>query len=141
MNEMVDRDLEHLRLLKFAYYVLAGMSGVGTLFATLWMVMMGTIFTMIPAGPKSPPPIVGLIFLGLGILIVAIGVSVALLTFFTGRNLARHRNSTFCIVVAALTCLSVPWGTAVGVCTIIVLNRPGVKALFEAPPALPAQPF
>ena len=141
MNEMVDRDLEHLRLLKFAYYVLAGMSGVGTLFATLWMVMMGTIFTMIPAGPKSPPPIVGLIFLGLGILIVAIGVSVALLTFFTGRNLAQHRHHVFCIVVAALTCLSVPWGTAVGVCTIIVLNRPSVKALFEASPPLPAQPF
>jgi hypothetical protein len=117
------------------------MSGVGTLFATLWMVMMGTIFTMMPAGSKAPPRFVGFIFVGLGILMIALGVGSTLLTFFTGRNLARHRNSTFCIVVAALTCLSVPWGTAVGVCTIIVLNRPGVKALFEAPPALPARPF
>jgi hypothetical protein len=142
MNEMVDRDLEHLRLLKFAYYILAGISGVGTLFAALWIVMMAAMFTMMPAGPKAPPPIVGFLFLGFGVLIVTIGVSVTLLTFYTGRNLAQHRHHMFCIVVAALTCLSVPWGTAVGVCTIIVLNRPGVKALFETgPPSLPLTRF
>jgi hypothetical protein len=141
MSEMIDRDLEHLRLLKFAYYILAGMSGVATLFAALWIVMMGTIFTMIPAGSKAPPPFVGFIFVGLGILMIALGVGGTLLTFYTGRNLAQHRHHMFCIVVAALTCLSVPWGTAVGVCTIIVLNRPGVKALFQAAPPLPVQSF
>jgi hypothetical protein len=131
-----------LRLLKFAYYILAGMSGVATLFATLWIVMMGTIFTMIPAGSNAPPPFVGFIFLGFGGLIVTLGVGGTLLTFFTGRNLAQHRHRIFCIVVAVLACLSVPWGTAIGVCTLIVLNRPGVKTLFEpAPPLLPVQPL
>ena len=139
MSEIVDRDLEHLRLLKFAYYILAGISGAGTVFGTLWIVVMGTVFTMMPAGPNAPPRFIGPLFLGLGILMLCIGVGVTLLTYFTGRNLSQHRRPTFCIVVAALTCLSVPWGTAIGICTIMVLNRPSVKALFETkpPPPLP----
>jgi hypothetical protein len=138
MSEMIDRDLEHLRLLKFAYYILAGMSGMATLAVTLWIVMVGVMFTRFPPGPNAPPPFVGFILVGAGVLMLTFGITGTLLTFFTGRNLAQHRHRMFCIVVAALACLSVPWGTAVGVCTIIVLNRPTVKTLFEsAPPPLP----
>ena len=131
---MIDRDLEHLRLLKFTYYVLAGISGAGTLFAMLWAIIMGTIFTVLPPGPNAPPPFIKFIFIGMAFLIFGMGLGTTLLTFFTGRNLARHRHHTFCLVVAALACLSVPWGTAIGVCTIIVLNRPGVKSLFATVP-------
>jgi hypothetical protein len=146
MSEMVDRDLEHLRLLQFAYYILAGLTGFGTLCATLWMVMAGAMLAAIPVNAASADPatkrILGFVFLAIGILIVAGGVGATLLTFFTARNLGQRRSRIFCIVVAALTCLSVPWGTAIGVCCIIVLNRPGVKALFDGvPPALPVQAF
>jgi hypothetical protein len=40
-----------------------------------------------------------------------------------------------------LCCLSIPWGTAFGICAIGVLNRPSVKALFDLPrTALPLDP-
>ena len=47
-----------------------------------------------------------------------------------GRSLARHRRYTFCLVVAAILCLFVPFGTLLGVFTIIVLVRSTVRARF-----------
>ncbi len=38
---------------------------------------------------------------------------------------------TYCLVVAALECLFMPFGTILGVFTIVVLMRHPLKALFE----------
>jgi len=144
VGEMVDRDLEHLRLLKIGYYILAGIAGVGTFFTGIWMVAVGAMLAHIPmdtipsADADLARRIMSLFVGGLGILISVGGVGMALLTFFTGRNLGQHRARIFCTVIGAITCLSVPWGTAIGVCTLIVLNRPSVKALFDGgPPPIP----
>ena len=42
----------------------------------------------------------------------------------------------YCLVVAAVECIFMPFGTVLGVFTIIVLMRPGVKERFgvEAQP-------
>jgi hypothetical protein len=37
-----------------------------------------------------------------------------------------------CFVVAAIECIFMPFGTVLGVFTIIVLSRPSVKALFQS---------
>jgi len=37
------------------------------------------------------------------------------------------------MATAALTCLGIPWGTVLGVCTFLVLERPSVAALFPTP--------
>jgi hypothetical protein len=60
----------------------------------------------------------------------AIGMLVA------GWFLGRCRHYIFCLIVAGITCLFHPFGTVLGVFTIIVLIRPSVKRLFEigAPP-------
>ena len=47
-----------------------------------------------------------------------------------GRELARHGGYTYCLIVAAIECLFMPFGTALGVLTLIVLMRPSVKAQF-----------
>ena len=51
----------------------------------------------------------------------------------TGRWLAARRNWTFCFVVACLSCMNVPLGTILGVFTILVLQRPGMKGVFGLP--------
>ena len=56
------------------------------------------------------------------------------LIFLAGRFLAQRRHHTFCVTMAAVQCLFMPFGTILGVFTIVVLNRPSVKQLF-APPA------
>lgn len=54
----------------------------------------------------------------------------AALVIAAGRNLGAHRGYIFCLVIAALECLSVPLGTVLGVFTIVVLQRESVKELF-----------
>jgi hypothetical protein len=143
MGEMIDRDEEHLRLLKICYYILAAINGFVVLFPLLFM-GVGTLIASgsIPMTGDSAPPVdprtMGMILLGVGAVIFTLGLSGTLLTFLTARSLRDHRRRTLCLVVAGLNCLYIPWGTAIGICTIIVLNRPTTRALFgEQPPPQP----
>ena len=47
-----------------------------------------------------------------------------------GRKLHTQRSHTYCFVVACFECLWMPFGTALGVFTLIVLSKPTVKELF-----------
>ena len=48
-----------------------------------------------------------------------------------GRHLQQRRRHTFCLVMAAVACMFMPFGTVLGVFSIIVLIRPSVKELFS----------
>jgi len=63
---------------------------------------------------------------------VAVGWTMAALLFVAGRRLAAYRSWTFCLVVAALSCMFSPFGTILGVFTIFVLCRQSVRELFES---------
>ena len=41
----------------------------------------------------------------------------------------------FHYVVAGIECIFMPFGTVLGVLTLLVLMRPSVKALFDEPPS------
>jgi len=56
----------------------------------------------------------------------------AALVITTARFLARRRHYLFCLVMAAIECAYMPFGTVLGVFTIIVLMRDSVKQLFSA---------
>ena len=53
------------------------------------------------------------------------------LNLVAGRSLTRKQNLTLIQILAGLSCLHVPYGTALGVLTFMVLGRPTVRALFE----------
>jgi hypothetical protein len=134
MGELVDRDVEHLRLLRLGFYIMAGMTGLMSLFSLLW-VGMGVLFTsgaFFPANasPSGDPRAMGVFFLVVGLVVLLLGLATTYLTFLTGRYLGNRRHSTFCMVMAGLCCLQIPWGTVIGVCTIMVLSRPSVKGMF-----------
>lgn len=136
MGELVDRDLEHLNLLKLCFYIQAGVTGFFSLFSLLYMALGAWITSSaldVTAGLGDNSHLIGLIFLTISILFLVLGISGAIVSYYVGRCLVERRRRTFCIVVAALGCIQIPYGTAIGICTISVLNRPGVKALFDAP--------
>jgi len=142
-------DAEHLRLLSIFHYVLAG---VHAIFGCLPLIHVFIGITMIsklskiavpspPSGLPGPgatvsagPPVemMGWMFALMGIAAILCMQTGAILCFLNGRYLAARRKPMFCTVVAAIECLFAPLGTALGVFTIIVLQRPTVKALFEA---------
>jgi len=58
-------------------------------------------------------------------------VGLAILKFTVARRLRQRRSWVFCIVVAALSCIGIPFGTALGVFTLLVLSRHSVKCMFD----------
>ena len=74
----------------------------------------------------------------LGSCFIVVGWVFAALVLMAGRCIAGRKSYTFCFVVACVECLWAPFGTCLGVFTLVVLNRPSVKALFAArSPGLP----
>ena len=131
----MSQDKEHLRLLSIFHYVVAGL----TAFFSLWpacYVAMGLAFIFVPmqsSGKVPPPPAaLGWIFVTIGCVLMAFIWALAVFIFLTGRFLAKQKHYTFCLVIAAIECLCMPFGTILGVFTIIVLMRESVKQFFSS---------
>ena len=131
----MNQDLDHLRLLSIFHYVIGGllalMSMIPLIHVGLGLLMVFQPEAMDKGNP--PPPFIGWFFVVFGIVFILCGLLLALLTVLAGRKLAARRNHTFCLVIAALLCLFMPLGTALGIFTILVLMRPTVKQLFQVP--------
>ena len=129
----VQQNLEHLRLLSIFFYVMGAMVGLFSLIPVFHVAMgIAVVVGTMPSSPGGGPPAAfGWFFIAIGATIIILGETFALCTLLTGRYLATRRAYTFCLVVAALNCMHMPLGTVLGVFTIMVLIRPGVKQLFE----------
>jgi hypothetical protein len=146
MNEEPSRqaiiDDEHLRLLSIGYFISAATTALFSLLGLFYAflgLMMVTTFSKIPAKPgQAPPPAVGWIFAGIGLTFFVLGAGFALAKLHAGSGVKKRKSRTFCLVVAAISCLEVPYGTALGVFAILVLERDSIKRLFA--PSLNARP-
>jgi hypothetical protein len=125
-------DTEHLRLLRIGYFISAGIQALISVFVIAYAGFGYFALSHLARGTggDAPPEFVGKLigFVGFGIAVLVIGMGV--LQFLTGQRLKDHRSRIFCMVIAALTCLSFPYGTFLGVCTFIVLNRSSVERTF-----------
>jgi hypothetical protein len=52
------------------------------------------------------------------------------LNVLSGFFLWRKRNRLFSLIIGGLNCLQIPFGTALGVFTILVLSRDSVRQLY-----------
>jgi hypothetical protein len=64
------------------------------------------------------------------------GLSLAICIAVAGRKLDRRTGHLYCLVIAGLECFFMPFGTVLGVLTILVLIRPSVKLMFGNPAEL-----
>jgi len=126
-------DDENLRLLRIGYYISAGLTAFASVLILLYTFFFSFIFMQASrsSGTGGVPPSVGRVIAVLGILFVFLVVGFAVLQFLTGQRLKERRSRKFCMVIAAITCLSIPYGTFLGVCTFLVLLRPTVQRSFE----------
>ncbi len=128
-----NQDVEHLRLLSIFHYVVAGFFGLFSLFPLMHVAMgVAMVSGAFDDGPNSPPPAFGWIFVVMGSVFITVGISVSLCIAIAGRKLGRRESHMFCLVIAGIECMFVPFGTALGVFTLIVLMRPSVKELFDS---------
>jgi len=132
----MDSDSEQLDLLAIFHYVVAGLAAVFSFFPLIYTAV-GVVFIFaarhgtVKPGEELPPEFLGWIFAVLGSLLFVVGLVMAICILIAGRSLALRRRYTFALVIACIECLFFPFGTILGVFTIVALSRESVKALFD----------
>ncbi len=134
----MNQDAEHLRLLSIFHYVVAGLVALFACFPVCHVVFgLVTAFSpnVLEHIPEAQPEglrIIGLFFAIVASVFILFGWAMAFCIFLAGRYLHQCRHYTFCLVMAGIMCMFIPFGTVLGVFTIIVLMRPSVKEMFAA---------
>ncbi len=129
-------DLEHLQLLGIFHYIVGGLMFFFACFFIIHIVM-GLVMLLDPQmfeGPQgkgSPPPaFIPYLFIAMGGIIVLTVWTIGGLTIYSGTCLRKQRRRMFSQIIAGIACLFMPFGTLLGIFTIIVLQRDSVRQLY-----------
>ena len=127
----MNQDEQHLRLLSIFHYVVGGLTALFSCFFLIHIavgvaILSGAAFD----GKDAPPRAFALLFILIPGAFMLCGWALSVFIILAGRKLAQHRGLMFCLVVAGIECILMPFGTVLGVFTLIVLMRETVKRLF-----------
>lgn len=124
---------ERFKLLSIFHYVVAGITAfagcIPLIHVTLGLMMLnGAVGT---TGTNAPPREFGLLFVGMGAMMSMLLWICAAAMAATGHFLRVQRYYTFCLVIAAIECLNMPFGTVLGIFTIVTLVDEKGKVMFD----------
>jgi hypothetical protein len=146
---------EHLRLLSIGYYISGAFTAVAVSFLLFHLVFLSA-FALMPDSvwqtPKTadassmtssntqgaahpgqaPPRALLAVFAGLIGFIIVCGWTLGALTAYAGKCIKERKRRSFVLVIAAIKCFFIPYGTAIGIATFFVLSRPAVKGQFTS---------
>jgi hypothetical protein len=132
-QRLLTDDAEHLRLLSIFHYIVGGIAFLFACFPLIH-VTIGSIFIFAAAhahsAEQAPPEIIGWILLFFGLAFFVLGLAFGVGLLWSGHCLARRKHYQFSLVVACIECLFLPFGTVLGVFTLVVLSRDSVKAVY-----------
>lgn len=130
----MEDDLKHLKLLSIFHYVVGGLAA---LFSCMFLIHL-FIGLSVLISPESfsgengaaPPQIFGYIFTFVGGFSFIFGIIFSCFIVYSGKLLKSKRKRMFSFVMACVECIFMPFGTILGVFTIIVLSKESVKRLY-----------
>jgi hypothetical protein len=128
------RDGEHLHLLAIFHFVVGGLAAAGIAFLCLHFLFFYFVFLNpeMWKGQKEQPPLEFFhVFIWFYVFMGLVMVAGAVVNVLSGLFLRGQTHRTFSLVVAGLDCLQVPFGTVLGIFTIVVLTRDSVRASYE----------
>jgi hypothetical protein len=135
---LTPQDAEHLRLLSLFHYIVAGLQALFASFPIIHFIV-GAFMVLGPGllgkgQDRFPAMAAGGFFMVFAAAWMIVGWTLVACVVIAGRSLARRQRYTFCLIVAGVeAAVCMPFGTILGVFTILVLMRPTVKAAFAAP--------
>lgn len=137
MRDQRKVDAEHLRLLAVFHFVVAGLAVAGTLLLGLHYLFLRTFLSnpetwRSPRGGGPSPEAFFSIFKWFYLFFGVVLVLSALVNVLSGLFIERRRFRTFSMVVAAIDCIQIPFGTVLGVFTLVVLVRDSVMEVYES---------
>ncbi len=132
MQEIKDK----FTVLSVFHFLIGGVSLLMSFVPVIYLII-GFILVIAPggleAGNSEEQTVTGWFFILGATLIIIVGLCIAAATIFAGVQMNRLRNYNFCFAVAVLECLFFPFGTILGVITLIMLSKAESKQAFGKP--------
>jgi hypothetical protein len=125
------QDEQYLKLLSIFHYIVAGLTALFSCFLFIHIAIGIAMLCGAFEGKDAPPRFLGLFFIVFPSMFIMAAWILAGLMIATGVKLKHRSSYTFCIVIAAIECILIPFGTVLGVFTIVVLMKESIKQLFE----------
>jgi hypothetical protein len=140
LSESVNQEDQHLKLLVIFHWVVAAAATLVAMFPVFHLVVGIMMVTgRFPEADKQPPmAFFGWFLIAFAAVWIACALCFAICLGLAGLFLSRRRHYVYCLVMAAVACMFVPFGTVLGVFTIIVLTKDSVKARFADNTATPS---
>jgi hypothetical protein len=138
----MDQDREYIRLLAVFHWVVAGIAALFALFPVIHLILGLAIVNGELHGRGEEPiaRLVGWMFVLFATGWILAGLTFAVCLAIAGRCLSQHRHHRYCIVMAGISCMFVPFGTVLGVFTIVLLMKDSVRSMFSPGPVATAAP-
>jgi hypothetical protein len=129
---IMNKEENNLRLLSIFHYIVGLIAVVFALFPLIHLVIGIAMVTgcFEDNSGQGPPAFMGYMFITMSLAFIFAGWVFAILLIVAGRFLSKRKHYMFCLVMAAISCIFMPFGTILGIFTIIVLMQPSVKQLF-----------
>lgn len=121
--------LSTLSVLHYVYGVLLCLLGLGL----LSLVFVGAFLNsdwLAEQGAQPPPYFVGAFLGAMGWVLFVLVELHGVLNIISGTRLRQQRSRVFSQVVAALNCLNIPFGVALGIYTFVVLGDREVREAY-----------
>lgn len=128
-------DEEHLRLLAMFHYISGALTILFSCIFIIHLTLLGFLMSnpgvlgVTPAPEADARSVLAVMFY-IFLAFIVLGIAYGVIQIISGRCLARHRYRTFSLIAAIPNTLLIPYGTMLGVMTLIVLGRDSVKALY-----------
>jgi|SRR6185437_10866283 len=134
----MDTTAHDLKLLSIGFFIQGGIATFYGLMILCYFGFMGLVFRLVQrAAENAPngaqvnlPPGLMWIFGAIAVGLAVVTLTTGLCNLYAGVALRRRRHRIFVMVMAVLNCLAAPYGTVLGIFTLLVLQRPAAKELF-----------
>ncbi|MDR7194112.1 hypothetical protein [Luteimonas terrae] len=117
-----------LRSLGILHLVLGGLTLAGA--GAFGIILVFGISQEAAEGFRDPT---GLATIAVFAVLTAASLIGGALCIWSGLHLLRRTRMQLCMTLSALLCLHVPLGTALAIATLLSLQRPEIRVLFDVP--------
>lgn len=119
-----------LDLLGVFHYVVGGLMILGASIFLIHLAMGVAMVTGQFPDTDPPPQFMGWIFIALPGIVILLGWTLAGFIIYAGGNLRRRKGHGLCLAMAGIECIFMPFGTILGVFTLVTLMKEEVRLLF-----------
>jgi hypothetical protein len=130
---------EQLNVLAISHYVVGGLHALfgsfGLIHVSFGVAILLGLFPNESRAAAGPEMAMAAIFAIIGSIVVAAGWTLGIVTILSGRRIARRRSRKFSIIVGAINCALLPFGTTLGIFTLILLSKDSIIQEYGESPA------